>query len=152
MKLFKSVLVLTAVVMFIIACTGSQTNNTSSSGNTNIASDTNISDNATVMTNSSPDALPAAADELASARKIYSERCTKCHKEDGTGGVTEIEGKKVKAPNFTSDKLKNEPDAEFVEVIEHGEKEDGMPAFKGKLSDEEIKSLVKFIRREFQGK
>jgi mono/diheme cytochrome c family protein len=87
-----------------------------------------------------------------SAKNIFIKTCVKCHKEDGTGGVTVFEDTTIKAPNFTSDKMKNEDDAEFIKTIENGEKEDGMPAFKGKLSDEEIKNLVKFIRREFQGK
>jgi mono/diheme cytochrome c family protein len=41
-------------------------------------------------------------------------------------------------------------DKEFSEQIHEGG--DGMPAFKDKLSAQEIADLVKFIRREFQGK
>ena len=48
--------------------------------------------------------------------------------------------------------MKKEEYSEWIEVIEHGEKDEGMPAFGDKLNDEDIKNLVKFIRREFQGK
>ncbi len=142
MKFLKIGFALSAVLLFIVACNQTQT------------TDTNLPSNTAVVANvNTAIAQPkTATDELASARKIYSEICVKCHKEDGTGGVTDINGKKVKPPNFTTDRMKNEPDSEFIEVIENGEKEDGMPAFKGKISDDDIKNLVKLIRKDFQGK
>jgi len=42
-------------------------------------------------------------------------------------------------------------DDKLYNYIANGE-EGEMPAFKDKLSDAEIKDLVKYIRREFQGK
>ncbi len=142
MKFLKIALVLSANLLFIIACNQTQTINTNITGNTAAVTNSNISI-----------ATPAPAeDELASARKIYSEQCVKCHKEDGTGGVSIINGKRIKAQNFTSDRQKKEPDSEYIEVIENGEEEDGMPAFKGKISDDDIKNLVKLIRKDFQGK
>ncbi len=142
MKFLKIALVLSANLLFIIACNQTQTINTNITGNTAVVTNSNISI-----------ATPAPAeDELASARKIYSEQCVKCHKEDGTGGVSIINGKRIKAQNFTSDRQKKAPDSEYIEVIENGEKEDGMPAFKGKISDDDIKNLVKLIRKDFQGK
>jgi len=141
-KFLKIALVLSANLLFIIACNQTQTINTNITGNTAVVTNSNISI-----------ATPAPAeDELASARKIYSEQCVKCHKEDGTGGVSIINGKRIKAQNFTSDRQKKEPDSEYIEVIENGEEEDGMPAFKGKISDDDIKNLVKLIRKDFQGK
>jgi mono/diheme cytochrome c family protein len=141
-KFLKIALVLSANLLFIIACNQTQTINTNITGNTAAVTNSNISI-----------ATPAPAeDELASARKIYSEQCVKCHKEDGTGGVSIINGKRIKAQNFTSDRQKKEPDSEYIEVIENGEEEDGMPAFKGKISDDDIKNLVKLIRKDFQGK
>ncbi len=141
-KFLKIGFVLSAVLLFIVACNQPQTTDTNSPNNTAVVANANTAI-----------AQPTAAmDELASAREIYSETCVKCHKEDGTGGVTDFDGKKIKAPNFTTDRMKNEPDSEFIEVIENGEKEDGMPAFKGKISDDDIKNLVKLIRKDFQGK
>jgi mono/diheme cytochrome c family protein len=140
MKILKTSLILTAFALFIFACTENKTANTNTINNSNTV---------IVANNTQP---AATIDELASAKNIFMKTCVKCHKEDGTGGVTVFEDTTIKAPNFTSDKMKNEDDAEFIETIENGEKEDGMPAFKGKLSEEEIKNLVKFIRREFQGK
>ncbi|MCA1625152.1 MAG: cytochrome c [Acidobacteria bacterium] len=140
MKSFKLGLILTAFAIFIIAC--NQTGSVS----------TNAPANTVAVAPANPEVTPLAGDELGSARKIYSEICVKCHKEDGKGGVRQIEDVKIKAPDFTSDRMKKDEDAEWIKVIENGEKEDGMPAFKGKLSDDEIKDLVKFIRKEFQQK
>ena len=142
MNFLKINLILWAFLLFVIAC--SQTNTT----NTNPANNTAVVANA----NASIPQPTAPTDELAAARKIYSEQCVNCHKENGTGGVSTIDGKRIKAPDFTTDRQKKEPDAEYIEVIENGEKEDGMPAFKGKISDDDIKNLVRLIRKDFQGK
>ena len=149
MKILKLGTALFAVAFFLFACTQDQA--TKSNIANNIAANAANSQAATPAANAAAVAA-ATPDELAEARRIYSTTCVKCHKEDGKGGVTDIEGTKIKAPDFTSDRMKKEPDEEFIEVIQNGEKGDGMPAFKGKISDDEIKNLVRFIRREFQGK
>lgn len=152
MKIIKLVLISAAIALFFFACAN---NNNQPAANLN-ADTTN---GTTVVGNNQPSAnfntanAQTSGDELASAAKIYSEKCIKCHKEDGTGGVTVFEdGTKIKAPNFTSERMKNDKDADWIETINNGAKEDGMPAYKGKISDEDIKNLVKYIHRDFQGK
>ena len=142
MKIFKLCLVFLAIALFVLACSENKTANTNTTAATN-----KTAANANPTATAQP---TAAVDELATAKKIYSDRCVRCHKEDGTGGESVIDGQKIKAPNFTSDRLKKEPDSEFIETIENGAKEDGMPPFKGKISDDDIKNLVKLIRKEFQ--
>lgn len=146
MKVLKVSLVLCALFLFVLACAKTGTTNKIAANDS--ATAVSAADNSANATS----ANSAANDELASARKIYSENCVKCHKENGAGGKTVIEGAEIKAPNFASDRQKGKPDSDYVETIEKGAKEDGMPAFKGKISDEEIKNLVKYIRRDFQGK
>jgi mono/diheme cytochrome c family protein len=142
MKILKLCFIFSAIALFIFACSGDKPANNTTTANTNKpAANTNT------PANTQP---TAATDELAAAKKIYSEKCVRCHKEDGTGGETNIEGTKIKAPNFTSDRMRKETDQDFTETIENGEKDEGMPSFKGKLTEEEIKSLVKLIRRDFQ--
>ncbi len=143
MKFFKIGIILSAVLIFIIAC------NQANTSNTNVANSTATIVNATNAANAQPSST--TMDELASARKIYSEQCVKCHKEDGTGGVSIIDGKKIKAPNLTSERMKKDKEEDWIDTITNGAKEDGMPAFKDKLSDDEIKSLVRLIRKDFQG-
>lgn len=142
MRYLKLGLILTAVSLFVFACSQNTTTNTNSTNNSTVASNS---------TNTVNSATPAN-DEMATARKIYSEKCVKCHKEDGSGGISDIDGKKIKAPNFHSDRMMNDKDEDWIDTIENGAKEDGMPAFKGKLSEQEIKDLVKFIHQDIQGK
>lgn len=140
MKTFKIILALSLLTIFILAC--SQTQNTNTNSNTAA-----VVNNTTANMNATPSATP---DELASARKIYSEICVRCHKENGEGGVVDIEGGKLKVPNLKTEGKMKDPDSEFIEQIRGGG--DGMPAFKDKLSEQEIKDLVKFIRKDIQGK
>lgn len=141
MKFLKITLVLSCLALFIFACKqAANTNNTAN--NANKAANTNATAN-----------IPKTpVDELAAAKTLYTEKCVKCHKEDGSGGIGEADGKKYKAANFTSEGMKKESDEDLIAEIEVGVPDEGMPAFKGKISDEQIKSLVKFIRKEFQGK
>ncbi len=43
-------------------------------------------------------------------------------------------------------------DAKYIDYIENGIPDEGMPAFKGKLTDGEIKDVVIYIRKELQKK
>ena len=142
MKILRFCLVLTTIALFVFACTENKPANSTTTTNSNKpAANTNTA------TNTQP---TAATDEFATTKKIYSEKCVRCHKEDGTGGKTEIDGLKINAPDLTSEKYKKVSDADFIDTIEKGATEDGMPAFKGKIPDAEIKNLVKLIRKEFQ--
>jgi len=96
---------------------------------------------------SAPTATP---DEFASARVNFQKNCIACHGEKGEGGRVEIEGKKFKVPNLREGHALHHPDDEFVKQISEGDEE--MPAFKDKLTAQEINDLVRFIRKEFQGK
>ncbi len=143
MKFLKIGLITTAFALFIAACSETANNTTNTANNT------------VVVTNSNANAITqptAATDELASAREIYLISCSKCHKQDGTGGKVEINGKTIKAENLTTDKMKNMADAKYVGYIENGIPDEGMPAFKGKLTDEQIKDVVNYIRKELQRK
>lgn len=149
MKFLKIGLVLSAVLLFVFACAKNAVNNANST--VNIAAVGNSAANTTVAATNADNATTAGTDELASARKIYSEKCVNCHKEGGVGGVSTIDGKKIKAPNFTSDRFKKDDENDWIKTIHNGAVEDGMPAFKDKLSDDQIKSLVRLIRKDFQG-
>lgn len=135
MKFIKLGLIGVFLALFIFAC--SQTANTN-----------NVVD----KKSATPNAPTATPDELAAARKLYGEKCMKCHKDDGTGGISTVDGKKIKAANFNSDALKKDSDEDLLAEIRDGVEDEGMPSFAKHLSDEQIKSLVKFIRKEFQGK
>lgn len=143
MNFLKLALVFSALTLFVIAC--------GNAPNLNTGANSSATANAVSNSATQPEATPAAFDDLASAAKIYSEKCVGCHRENGAGGEKTLDdGTRIKAPNFASERMRKDADKEWIEVIENGAKEDGMPAYKGKISDEEIKNLVKYIRREFQ--
>ena len=96
---------------------------------------------------SAPQASP---DQLASARLNFQKNCIACHGEKGEGGRVEVDGKKLKVPNLREGHALQHTDEKFVKQISEGD--DEMPAFKDKLKPEEINELVRFIRKEFQGK
>jgi mono/diheme cytochrome c family protein len=143
MKFLKIGLLTVSLALFIFACSNAKTTT-----NTN-NSTTNSTKTAANNTNTPP---VTPVDELASVRKIYSEVCAKCHKENGTGGPSVIDGKNLKVPDFTSEKLKSDFDeADWIDVITNGEG-NKMPAFGKRFSEAEIKNLIKLIRKDFQGK
>lgn len=95
--------------------------------------------------------LPAASiDELTSGRTIYAANCAICHKDNGTGGEVVIEGKKLKPDDLTSAKIKGFSDGKIIGYIVNGVEDEGMPSFKDKLSEGEMRDVVKFIRSELQ--
>ena len=137
MKLFKLSLILLAVMLFAIACTQTET------------TDKNKADNTNKTENSKPKST-AIPDELASGRNNFKEHCVSCHKDDGTGGEVLVDGKKRNADNLTTDKMKKMSDEKYIKYIVNGIPDEGMPAFKDILNDEETKEVVKFIREEIQ--
>ena len=142
MRSFKISLVLISICLFVFACTQAENTNRAPANSANT-----IANGGNTAANASP---AATADELASARKTFTQTCAKCHKEDGTGGKTEIEGKTIDAEDLTTEKMKKESDEELFKYISEGIPGEGMPAFKGKLSEQEIRDVVKFIRAELQ--
>ena len=139
MKFIKLALTVSALGLFI-ACTSSNTNQTTSVT-------TQPSPAAPAMTPTTT--TPSPEDELAVARATFSQVCARCHKENGEGGAFELEGVKLKVPNLREGHVVKDSDKELAEQIADGG--DGMPAFKKRLSQEQIDNLVRFIRRDLQG-
>ncbi|MGB7926218.1 MAG: cytochrome c [Pyrinomonadaceae bacterium] len=144
MKLIKLAFLAAAIMLSLVAC-----NNTT---NTNQTATTNT----TTTTTNAPSASPTAAantaatpaDEFAAVRPVYAEHCARCHKVDGEGGTVEVLGKKLKVPSLKKGHALSHTDAELAKQIADGE--DGMPAFKDRLNQQQIDALVRFIRKEFQ--
>jgi mono/diheme cytochrome c family protein len=95
-------------------------------------------------------AAPEAPSEVALGESKFKQYCTKCHKVDGTGGKVEIRGRTLNAKNLTSDEMKKDPDSEYIETLENGIPDEGMPSFKGEMSPDEMKAVVKYIRERLQ--
>ena len=79
-------------------------------------------------------ASPAFADDAAAT---YKAKCAMCHGPEGKGG-------KMGTRDFASPEVKAETDAQLTEIITKGKGK--MPAYSGKLKDDEIKGLVTYVR------
>jgi mono/diheme cytochrome c family protein len=82
------------------------------------------------------------------AKANWDANCVPCHGKEGRADTAM--GKVLKAKNLTDPKVQAEfTDAKAAESIKNGVKENGkttMKAFGDKLSDEEIKALVAYVR------
>ena len=73
---------------------------------------------------------------------VYKAKCATCHGPDGKGETGM--GKTLKLRSLGSADVQKITDADLTKVIADGKGK--MPAYKGKLSDDEIKAVVAFIR------
>jgi cytochrome c6 len=82
----------------------------------------------------------ARADDSAS---LYKTKCAVCHAADGSGSGST--GKALGVPDLRSGEVQKQTDAQLNDSIANG-KGTKMPAYKGKLTDDQIKGLVAYIR------
>jgi cytochrome c6 len=76
------------------------------------------------------------------APALYKSKCAACHGEDGKG--TTAAGVKLGAHDFASPDVQKETDAQLIDIVTNGKNK--MPAYKGKLTDDQIKGLVGYVR------
>jgi mono/diheme cytochrome c family protein len=92
-----------------------------------------------------PTPPPAPVAGLRTPKQIWEERCIACHGEDGKAQTKK--GRELKAKDFTRPKWqKHTTDEEIAGAITDGIPKKKMPAFKDKLSAEEIRALVPYLR------
>jgi cytochrome c553 len=77
---------------------------------------------------------------------LFRQNCAICHGQEADG--KEIDGKII--PSLRYGDAANKTEAEIYDQIANGKLP--MPSFKNQLTDDEIKRMVKFIRRDLQGK
>lgn len=77
---------------------------------------------------------------------LYRQNCAVCHGAEAYG--KEIDGKFT--PSLRFGEIEKKSEQEIYEQIAHGKLP--MPSFKNQLTEEEIQKMVKFIRRDLQGK
>jgi mono/diheme cytochrome c family protein len=84
----------------------------------------------------------------ADAAASWTQHCASCHAKDGSGNTTM--GKKNGAKDYRDAKVQAEfTDAKAMDIIKNGVTDGGkskMKGFKDKLSDEEVKALVGYVR------
>ena len=73
---------------------------------------------------------------------LYKSKCQICHGPDGKGDT--LAGKKVGAKDLHSPDVVKTADTALFDVVKKGKEK--MPAYNGKLTDDQIKALIKYIR------
>ena len=91
--------------------------------------------------------LPATPDVIAEGKDAFSHYCVACHGMDGQNtGVPFLEHMSPPVPSLASREVQSYTDGQLKWVIENGIWPSGMPGSKGTLSNEEMWSIVVFIR------
>jgi len=75
------------------------------------------------------------------AQDMYKAKCQMCH---GPNGEPSGVGKSMGARPFSDPDVVKMSDAELAGITSNGKNK--MPAYKGKLSDDDINALVKYVR------
>ncbi len=76
------------------------------------------------------------------AASVFRSKCAGCHGPDGAGSTPA--GKAMKVRDFHSADVQKQTDAELTEIITTGKSP--MPSYKGKITDDQIKALVGYVR------
>ena len=88
---------------------------------------------------------PAFGVDLAKGKKVYTDKCLKCHGERGRGDGPRAYDLSKKPADYTDkEKMSKFTDADLRKVVKDGKKP--MPAFGKKLSDEDIDGVITYIR------
>lgn len=101
----------------------------------------------TVGNRSHKNPLPLTKETLAAGKEAFGHYCVVCHGLDGQlTGVPFAANMSPPIPSLASGQVQGYTDGQLKWVIDNGLAPSGMPASKGTLSDEEIWSIVLFIR------
>src|SRR4029077_282468 len=85
--------------------------------------------------------------DSAASVATFRTKCAMCHGPDGSGSAV---GKSMNVPDLRSPEIQKLPDAQLAQVISEGK--GGMPPFKSSLSEDQIHSLVSYVRSLHQKK
>ena len=129
--------------LLIYACN----NGASSNNSTNVVVTNTTS---TVNTSTIRPESTASNDDLATGRELYNKNCANCHKETGEGGPTVVDGRKMKPDNLTDAHRTKMTDDKYIETMVKGIPDEGMPSYKDKMSEAEMREVVRYIRVALQ--
>jgi S-disulfanyl-L-cysteine oxidoreductase SoxD len=91
--------------------------------------------------------LPSDSDNIAAGQEAFSNFCDACHGLDGQStGVPFADRMSPPVPSLASKEVQSYSDGQLKWIIDNGLSPSGMPGSKGVLTDEEIWSIVIYIR------
>lgn len=91
--------------------------------------------------------LPMTPQTITDGKEAFSHFCVACHGLDGQNtGVPFANRMSPPVPSLASAEVQQYTDGQLKQIIDYGIWPSGMPGSKGVLSDEEIWSIVSFLR------
>jgi len=91
--------------------------------------------------------IAATAQSIADGKEAFSHYCVVCHGLDGQNtGVPFAERMSPQVPSLASKQVQDYSDGQLKWIIDNGLWPSGMPGSKGILSDDEIWSIVVYLR------
>lgn len=92
-------------------------------------------------------ALPDTPETIASGKEAFSHYCVACHGNDGqTTGVPFAGHISPLIPSLASREVQSYTDGQLKWILDNGIWPSGMPGSKGVLSDDELWSIVVYLR------
>ena len=86
-----------------------------------------------------------AAPDLANGKKVYADKCLRCHGINGKGDGPKADTLEKKPADYTDKaKMSQFTDAQLKQVVLEGKQP--MPAYKGKMSDKELEDVLAYVR------
>jgi len=86
---------------------------------------------------------PGAGAENEAVASLYKSKCEVCHGKDGKGQTAQ--GMRLGAHDFHAPEVVKVSDDVLVDVVRKG-KSRTMPAYAQKLTDDQIRALIKYVR------
>lgn len=91
--------------------------------------------------------LPDSPDTLADGKEAFGHYCVACHGMDGQNtGVPFADRISPPVPSLASPSVQRYTDGQLKRVLDYGISPSGMPGSKGILSDDELWSIVLYLR------
>jgi len=91
--------------------------------------------------------LPDTAETRADGKEAFSHYCVACHGMDGQNtGIPFVDHISPPIPSLASPDVQSYTDGQLKSILDDGIQPSGMPGSKGTLSDEELWSIVTFLR------
>ena len=91
--------------------------------------------------------LPDTPETRADGKEAFSHYCVACHGMDGQStGVPFVEHISPPIPSLASAEVQSYSDGQLKWILDYGISPSGMPGSKGTLSDDELWSIVAYLR------
>jgi cytochrome c553 len=139
-----SKLLTAAVAIFLAGIAGCRTN---SPGKLETTTMTFAKHHIVVGNKSEKNPLPDTPATRADGKEAFSHYCVACHGMDGQAtGVPFVNHISPPIPSLASPDVQSYTDGQLKWILDYGIQPSGMPGSKGTLSDEELWSIVAFLR------